>query len=70
MTSYYVGEEEKDGRYYLQLLASNDKSALPYLTIDIAVDVSIMKECGIHVYRNMINDIIQDDVRRERNRER
>ena len=65
MTSYYVGEEEKDNRYHLQFMASHSRDTIPYLTIDIAVDSSIVKECGIHVYRNMINDIIQDDVRRE-----
>ena len=65
MTSYYVGEEEKDDRYHLQFMASHSRDTIPYLTIDIAVDSGIVKECGIHVYRNMINDIIQDDVRRE-----
>lgn len=70
MTSYYVGEEEKDDCYYLKFMASNARDSLSYLTIDIEVDKSIMKECGIHVYRGMINDIIQDDIRRERNRDR
>ena len=65
MTSYYLSEEEKDDYYCLKFMASHARDSLAYLTIDIVVDNSIMKECGIHVYRNMINDIIQDDVRRE-----
>ena len=66
MARSYVGEEEKDNRYFLQFMASHARDTLPYLTIDISVDMSIVKECGIHVYRNMLDDIIQDDIRRER----
>ena len=63
MTSYYVGEE-KDNLYLLKFKAAHGRDTIPYLTIDICVDTSIMEECGIHVYRNMIDDIIQDDIRR------
>lgn len=68
MTSYCIDEELKDNYYYLMFRASHGKDTIPYLTIDICVDSSIMKECGILVYRKMIDDIIQDDIRRERNR--
>lgn len=68
MTGYRIKEEMKDDMYYLEFLGAHEVYTRAYLTIDIAVSKEIVDDCGIHVFRNMITDIIQDDIRRERSR--
>ena len=68
MTSYCIREEMKDDMYYLEFLGAHEVHTRAYLTIDIAVSKEIVDDYGILAYRNMITDIIQDDIRRERSR--
>ena len=63
----YLIDENMETRYNLRFAIMNSYGKEDAL-IDIRIDKELYAKNGAGPFRNMLDDIIQDDIRRERSR--